>query len=129
MKEPVDKCHRDKRKMMARGPTNVRNPSRWKVCMSTYQPGGYVKVEFTDGSTGESEWMWVKVEHADDAGEVVFGQLDNNPVVNKDLRRGWNWRSATIRFVNTRNQQTLISGNSKRVPGDVELCGQVTWRS
>jgi hypothetical protein len=32
--------------------------------MSTYQPGDYVK-EFRD-DTGESEWMWVKVEHADD---------------------------------------------------------------
>jgi hypothetical protein len=42
--------------------------------MSTYQPGDYVKVEFRD-DTGESEWMWVKVEHADDEEEVVFGDF------------------------------------------------------
>jgi Uncharacterized protein conserved in bacteria (DUF2314) len=55
--------------------------------MSTYQPGDYVKVGFRD-DTGESEWMWVKVEHADDEEEVVFGQLDNEPIVNKGLHRG-----------------------------------------
>jgi hypothetical protein len=55
--------------------------------MSTYQPGDYVKVEFRD-DTGESEWMRVKVEHADDEEEVVFGQLDNEPIVNKGLHRG-----------------------------------------
>ena len=58
--------------------------------MSTYQPGDYVKVEFR--STGESEWMWVKVEHADDEEEVVFGQLDNEPIVIKGFAAGWNWR-------------------------------------
>jgi len=67
---------------------NLRDFSEWKVDMSTYQPGDYVKVEFRDDSTGESEWMWVKVEHADDEEEVVFGQLDNEPIVNKGLRRG-----------------------------------------
>lgn len=56
--------------------------------MSTYQRGDYVKVEFRDYSSGESEWMWVKVEHSDDEAEVVFGQLDNEPIVNKELRRG-----------------------------------------
>lgn len=62
---------------------NLRDFSEWKVDMSTYQPGDYVKVEFRDDSTGESEWMWVKVEHADDEEEVVFGQLDNEPIVKK----------------------------------------------
>jgi hypothetical protein len=55
--------------------------------MPTYQPGDYVKVEFREESTGESEWMWVAVDHAD-AERVVFGQLDNEPVVNRGLRRG-----------------------------------------
>lgn len=56
--------------------------------MSIYQPGDYVKIEFKENTTGESEWMWVRVEHADDAERVVFGELDNEPVVNKGLRRG-----------------------------------------
>jgi Uncharacterized protein conserved in bacteria (DUF2314) len=56
--------------------------------MSTYQPGDYVKVEFRDDSTDDSEWMWVKVERADDEEEVVFGELHNEPIVNKGLRPG-----------------------------------------
>jgi hypothetical protein len=45
--------------------------------MSKYQPGDYVKVEFKEDSTGESEWMWVRIDHADDSERIVFGQLDN----------------------------------------------------
>lgn len=56
--------------------------------MPIYQPGDYIKVEFKEESTGESEWMWVKVDHADDVERVVFGQLDNQPVVSKDLHVG-----------------------------------------
>ncbi len=32
--------------------------------------------------------MWVRVESADDAQRVVFGRLDNEPIVNRDLRLG-----------------------------------------
>jgi uncharacterized protein YegJ (DUF2314 family) len=56
--------------------------------MATYQSGDYVKVEFKEDSTGESEWMWVRIDHADDDERIVFGQLDNEPVVSKGLRRG-----------------------------------------
>jgi hypothetical protein len=56
--------------------------------MPRYESGDYVKVEFKEESTGESEWMWVRIEHADDSERVVFGQLDNEPVVSKGLRRG-----------------------------------------
>jgi hypothetical protein len=47
-----------------------------------------VKAEFKDDSTGESEWRWAKVEYADDKEKLVFGRLDNEPVVSKGLRRG-----------------------------------------
>jgi hypothetical protein len=56
--------------------------------MPRYEPGDYVKVEFKEDSTGESEWTWVRIKHADDRERVVFGRLDNEPVVSKDLRRG-----------------------------------------
>lgn len=46
-----------------------------------YGPGDYVKAEFHDESSGESEWMWVRVEFADDSERVVFGWLDNEPIV------------------------------------------------
>jgi len=49
--------------------------------MSIYEPGDYVKVDFKDDQTGESEWMWVRVESADDAKRIVFGSLDSQPVL------------------------------------------------
>ena len=57
--------------------------------MATYEPGDYVKVELTDEATGESEWLWVRVERCDDANRLVFGRLDNELVVfGKELKLG-----------------------------------------
>jgi uncharacterized protein DUF2314 len=56
--------------------------------MVTYERGDYIKVEFKDDRTGESEWMWVRVDHADDAQGIVFGRLDNEPAVIKGLSIG-----------------------------------------
>jgi uncharacterized protein YegJ (DUF2314 family) len=50
--------------------------------MSKYQSGDYVKVEFPDEVTGVGEWMWVRVDHADDEQRLVFGVLDNEPLNN-----------------------------------------------
>jgi len=47
--------------------------------MGMYQAGDYVKAEFKDEATGESEWMWVKVDHCDGVQRLVFGALDNKP--------------------------------------------------
>lgn len=49
--------------------------------MSVYEPGDYIKVDFKDDQSGESEWMWVRVESADDAKRIVFGSLDSQPVL------------------------------------------------
>jgi hypothetical protein len=49
--------------------------------MATYEPGDFVKAEFKDDETGESEWMWVRVESCDDANQIVFGELDSAPVL------------------------------------------------
>lgn len=49
--------------------------------MATYEPGDFVKAEFRDERTGEAEWMWVRVELADDNQRILFGWLDNQPVV------------------------------------------------
>lgn len=48
--------------------------------MPAYSPGDLVKVEFKDGRTGESEWMWVKVDSADDESRIIYGRLDSQPV-------------------------------------------------
>lgn len=49
--------------------------------MATYKSGDYVKVEFSDEKTGESEWMWVKVDRCDDEQRIVFGRLENEPLL------------------------------------------------
>lgn len=56
--------------------------------MSTYKAGDHVKVEFADTRSGESEWMWVEVDHCDDENRLVFGRLDSEPVVNTGLKVG-----------------------------------------
>ena len=56
--------------------------------MVRFEPGDYVKAEFKDERGGESEWMWVRVESADDDPRVVFGRLDNEPVAVADVRLG-----------------------------------------
>lgn len=49
--------------------------------MATYTEGDFVKAEFSDDKTGESEWMWVRVERCDDENRLLFGRLDSQPVV------------------------------------------------
>lgn len=57
--------------------------------MPTYEKGDYIKVEFPDETTGVGEWMWVRVDYADDTNRLVFGWLDSQPVVNAaDFRLG-----------------------------------------
>ena len=56
--------------------------------MGPIEPGDFVKAEFLNEATGEREWMWVKVDRADDGKRVIFGKLDTEPIVNRDLRLG-----------------------------------------
>ena len=49
--------------------------------MPTYESGDYIKVEFADDDAGVGEWMWVRVRSCDDAKRLVFGVLDNVPVI------------------------------------------------
>jgi len=56
--------------------------------MDPIRPGDYVKVLFTNEETGESEGMWVKVERTDNRRRLLFGRLDNQPVLNLHLKLG-----------------------------------------
>lgn len=49
-------------------------------CQPLYERGDYVKVEFPDETTGIGEWMWMVVDHADEANRLVYGTLNNEPV-------------------------------------------------
>ena len=56
--------------------------------MPKYAKGDHVKIEVTDPASGDSEWMWLQVERCDDEACLVFGKLDNEPVVNADMHLG-----------------------------------------
>jgi hypothetical protein len=56
--------------------------------MAKFQPGDYVKAEFKDEDTGESELMLVVVESCDGGEGVLFGRLDDEPPVGTGLRLG-----------------------------------------
>jgi DNA mismatch endonuclease (patch repair protein) len=62
--------------------------SRKEVRMPRFQQGDYVKAGSKDEGTGESERMWVLVDSCDDEAGVLFGRLDNEPVVGTGLRVG-----------------------------------------
>ncbi|HWY05879.1 MAG TPA: hypothetical protein VNY24_03400 [Candidatus Acidoferrales bacterium] len=56
--------------------------------MGRYLKGDHVKLEVIDELSGESEWMWLLVDHSDDKERLVFGQLDSEPVVAANMRKG-----------------------------------------
>jgi hypothetical protein len=55
--------------------------------MARYQKGDHVKIEVTNEQSRDSEWMWLLVDHSDDEQQLVFGQLDSDPVVATDMNR------------------------------------------
>ena len=57
--------------------------------MGKYNKGDHVKVEVLDEQFGGiGEWMWVLVDHSDDEKQLVFGRLDNEPALAKDMELG-----------------------------------------
>ncbi len=54
--------------------------------MPKFQPGDWVKAEFQDEASGER--MWVVVDSCDDEERVLFGRLDNEPLLDKNLHVG-----------------------------------------
>ena len=57
--------------------------------MARYEKGDYVKIEVTDQDSGDRKWTLLLV-NSDAAGrrQLVFGQLDCDPVVVSDMKRG-----------------------------------------
>lgn len=56
--------------------------------MGKYAKGDHVKIEVRHDRTAESEWLWLLVDRSDDERRLVFGKLDNEPIVNADMRLG-----------------------------------------
>jgi len=71
--------------------------------MGTYKRGDFVKIEVPNEATSESEWMWVLVEDSDDGQRLVFGKLDNEPLVNTDMRLGM---KLAVSYDNIREHRT-----------------------
>ena len=71
-----------------------------------YARGDYLKVEFKDEQSGESEWMWVRVESADATLRVVLGTLDSEPIVCTNLRMG---QQLAVSYDNIREHRTAES--------------------
>lgn len=74
--------------------------------MPMYAAGDHVKVEFRDERSGESEWMWVEVDHSDDERRLIFGRLDNQPVVHINLRIG---QELAISYGKIRDRKRFIA--------------------
>jgi len=74
--------------------------------MSKYKRGDYVKIEVRDEATRESEWMWLLVADSDDDRRLVFGKLDNQPIVNTDMRLGM---ELAVSYDNVRDHRTSDS--------------------
>jgi hypothetical protein len=74
--------------------------------MGRYKAGEYVKVEVRDEASGENEWLWVLVDDSDDEKRLVFGKLDNEPIVHTDMRLGM---ELAVSYDNVREHRTARS--------------------
>lgn len=46
-----------------------------------FTSGDYIKFEIGDDRTGQSEWLWLRVDYCDISKKLVFGWLDSEPAV------------------------------------------------
>jgi hypothetical protein len=68
-----------------------------------FAAGDYVKFEIKDEQSGQSEWMWLKVDRCDESERVVFGRLDSEAIVfTKDLKLG---QQIAVSFDNVRDHK------------------------
>jgi hypothetical protein len=74
--------------------------------MGRYKRGDFVKVEVRDEASGENEWLWVLVDNSDDERRLVFGKLDNEPIVHTKMRLGM---ELAVSYDNIRDHRTAAS--------------------
>ena len=78
--------------------------------MGKYKRGDFVKIEVRDEGSGPSEWLWLLVDHSDDEQRLVFGKLDNEPIVGTDMRLG---QELAVSYDNIRDHRTAESFENK----------------
>jgi uncharacterized protein YegJ (DUF2314 family) len=74
--------------------------------MATFATGDHVKVELRDERTGESEWMWVKIDRCDDERRLIFGRLDSQPIIFTHLKNG---QELAVSFDNIKEHRDFSS--------------------
>ncbi|HTB12118.1 MAG TPA: hypothetical protein VK752_11125 [Bryobacteraceae bacterium] len=74
--------------------------------MGKYKRGDFVKIEIRDEGSGPSEWLWLRVDHSDDDQLLVFGKLDNEPIVHIEMRLGM---ELAVSYENVREHMTTKS--------------------
>ena len=79
------------------------------MTVGKYAKGDHVKIEVKDEQFGVGEWMWMLVDYSDDEQRIVFGRLDNEPVVNTDIKLG---QQLAVSYDNVRDHQRFgpVSG-------------------
>jgi uncharacterized protein YegJ (DUF2314 family) len=76
------------------------------AAMGRYKRGDFVKVEIRDEATNGSEWLWLLVDSSNDEQALVFGKLDNEPVVITGMRLGM---ELAVDYDNVRDHRTADS--------------------
>ena len=79
--------------------------------MTKYNRDDYIKAEFRNDQTGESEWMWVRIDSCDHEKEVVFGELDNVPALDYKGKLGLGSQIA-VSYENIREHKTASEINA-----------------
>jgi uncharacterized protein YegJ (DUF2314 family) len=74
--------------------------------MGRYKRGDFVKIEVRDEGSGPSEWLWLLVDHSDDERGLVFGKLDNEPILATDMLLG---QELAVSYDNIREHRTANS--------------------
>jgi hypothetical protein len=83
--------------------------------MSSYLPGDYVKVEFSDEASGVGEWMWVIVDRCDDAKKMIFGRLDSEPL-NESAAKATLGSQLAVAFSQIREHKSAADWKLDRTP-------------
>jgi len=89
--------------------------------MPNFQPGDHVKVEFSGSDSDQREWMWVEVDYVDNAAQILFGRLDNQPLVNSTLYLGEMLAIAYSKVLDHRKFPQSGSSESGRIDGSAKL--------
>jgi hypothetical protein len=83
--------------------------------MPSFDPGDYVKVEFKDELEPVGEWMWMRIESVDEEKRLIFGVLDNEPLLEHGHNASLGTRLA-VSYDKIRGSRGLLIRMSSPIP-------------